>query len=136
MPRNVMRAYGWASIAAGGGDAIAAGFRDDLTEAVSSGRLVLPLDKAREATNDLWRVLISAPGEGAPPGAPSSRPAAPAAVPTPTAVSPARAAKPLSTPAPASGSHSMPVPDAQEAPGMAVPAEKPAPLPPRPTAAR
>ena len=29
-PRNGMRAYGWATIAAAGGDRIAAGLRDDL----------------------------------------------------------------------------------------------------------
>ncbi|MCQ0987777.1 hypothetical protein [Jiella marina] len=58
MPRNIMRAYGWASIAAAGGDQIAAAFRDELTRAAGSGRLVLPLDRAREATNDLWAIIV------------------------------------------------------------------------------
>ncbi|MEX6507355.1 hypothetical protein [Jiella sp. M17.18] len=80
MPRNVMRAYGWASIAAAGGDRIAATFRDELTQAVNSGRLVLPLDKAREATDDLWRLIIAEPK-------PVEKSAAPAA--TDTAPSPA-----------------------------------------------
>lgn len=59
MPRNLMRAYGWASIAAAGGDRIAAGLRDNLTAAVSEGRIVLPMERARKATDDLWGLIIS-----------------------------------------------------------------------------
>lgn len=58
MPRNGMRAYGWASIAAAGGDRIAAELRDDLTAAVSEGRLVLPIERARDATTRLWSTII------------------------------------------------------------------------------
>lgn len=59
MPRNTMRAYGWASIAAAGGDRIAATLRDDLTRAVADGRIVLPLDRARQATDDLWTLIVT-----------------------------------------------------------------------------
>ena len=59
MPRNAMRAYGWASIAAAGGDRIAASLRDDLTRAVAAGRIVLPLDRARQATDDLWALIVT-----------------------------------------------------------------------------
>ncbi|HEY9056524.1 MAG TPA: hypothetical protein VIN77_05175 [Aurantimonas sp.] len=72
MPRNLMRAYGWASIAAAGGDRLAAGLRDDLTAAVSEGRMVLPMERARKATDDLWQLIVSdAPsgGRGADAGA-------------------------------------------------------------------
>ncbi|TFF20438.1 hypothetical protein E3C22_16110 [Jiella endophytica] len=58
MPRNIMRAYGWASIAAAGGDRTAARLRDELTRAAGSGRLVLPLDQARKATDDLWALIL------------------------------------------------------------------------------
>ena len=58
MPRNAMRAYGWTSIAAAGGDRIAASLRDDLTRAVAAGRIVLPLDRARQATDDLWTLIV------------------------------------------------------------------------------
>ncbi|MEC5323153.1 hypothetical protein [Aurantimonas sp. A3-2-R12] len=67
MPRNLMRAYGWASIAAAGGDRIAAGLRDNLTAAVSEGRIVLPMERARKATDDLWGLIISdSSADGAP----------------------------------------------------------------------
>ena len=59
MPRNVMRSYGWASIAAAGGDRIAASLRDDLTRAVAAGRVVLPLERARQATDDLWALIVT-----------------------------------------------------------------------------
>ena len=59
MPRNAMRAYGWASIAAAGGDRIAASLRDDLTRAVAAGRIALPLDRARHATDDLWKLIVT-----------------------------------------------------------------------------
>ena len=58
MPRNIMRAYGWASIAAAGGDRVAARLRDELTRAAGSGKLVLPLDRARKATDDLWVLIL------------------------------------------------------------------------------
>ncbi|MBO0903426.1 hypothetical protein [Jiella sonneratiae] len=58
MPRNIMRAYGWASIAAAGGDRVAAKLRDELTRAAGSGKLVLPLDRARKATDDLWALIL------------------------------------------------------------------------------
>lgn len=71
MPRNIMRAYGWASIAAAGGDRVAARLRDELTRAAGSGKLVLPLDRARKATDDLWALILggdrpAAPAEAAP----------------------------------------------------------------------
>ncbi|MBP0617967.1 hypothetical protein [Jiella mangrovi] len=76
MPRNIMRAYGWSAIAAAGGDRAAAKLRDELTRAAGSGKLVLPLDRARKATDDLWALILgddmSAPttaGEGASEGA-------------------------------------------------------------------
>ncbi|WP_206453770.1 hypothetical protein [Aurantimonas marina] len=65
MPRNLMRAYGWASIAAAGGDRLAAGLRDNLTAAVSEGRIVLPMERARKATDDLWRLIVSKPSADA-----------------------------------------------------------------------
>ena len=58
-PRNGMRAYGWATIAAAGGDRIAAGLRDDLVAAVNSGRFILPMERAKAATADLWKLLIA-----------------------------------------------------------------------------
>jgi len=58
-PRNGMRAYGWASIAAAGGDRIAAGLRDDLVAAVNAGRFVLPMERAKTATAELWKLLIA-----------------------------------------------------------------------------
>ena len=87
MPRNIMRAYGWASIAAAGGDRAAARLRDELTRAAGSGKLVLPLDRARKATDDLWALILGgdkpaqpaetpppAEDEGAGAGAPASGP--------------------------------------------------------------
>ena len=106
MPRNVMRAYGWASIAAAGGDAIAARFRDELTEAVNSGRLVLPLDKAREATNDLWRLIIAEPAEATAPA-----PAAPASPSAPAGGADA----PSAAPAPDDAASALPPPGGQGA---------------------
>ncbi len=70
MPRNGMRAYGWASIAAAGGDRAAARLRDELTRAAGSGKLVLPLDRARKATDDLWALILG--------GEPASAETAPA----------------------------------------------------------
>ncbi|MCD1645013.1 hypothetical protein [Aurantimonas coralicida] len=58
-PRNGMRAYGWATIAAAGGDRIAASLRDDLVAAVNSGRFILPMERAKAATADLWKLLIA-----------------------------------------------------------------------------
>ncbi|NDV86432.1 hypothetical protein GTW51_06935 [Aurantimonas aggregata] len=87
MPRNLLRAYGWASIAAAGGDPLARRLRDDLSSAVGNGLVALPLDRAREATDDLWRLLVTEADSGTPapngpadgaPAAPSS-PAPPAA---------------------------------------------------------
>ncbi|MBB4005273.1 sel1 repeat family protein [Aurantimonas endophytica] len=65
MPRNLLRAYGWASIAAAGGDPLAGRLRDDLSRAVGSGLVALPLDRAREATDDLWRLLVTEANGGA-----------------------------------------------------------------------
>ncbi|MEF2550730.1 hypothetical protein VQ042_05030 [Aurantimonas sp. A2-1-M11] len=62
-PRNGLRAYGWASIAAAGGDRIAAGLRDDLVAAVNAGRFVLPMERAEAATVELWKLLITAAPE-------------------------------------------------------------------------
>ncbi|ORE98296.1 hypothetical protein [Aurantimonas sp. 22II-16-19i] len=73
-PRNIMRAYGWAAIAAAGGDRVAAKLRDELTRAAGSGKLVLPLERARQATDDLWARILgdegaAAAGENGPAGA-------------------------------------------------------------------
>ncbi|MBO0663242.1 hypothetical protein LQ948_11420 [Jiella sp. MQZ9-1] len=69
MPRNLMRAYGWASMAAAGGDRLAAKLRDELTRAAGAGKIVLPLDRAQAATAKLWTLLMnderSKPGDGA-----------------------------------------------------------------------
>lgn len=73
MPRNIMRAYGWASIAAAGGDRAAARLRDELTRAAGSGKLVLPLDRARKATDDLWTLILG----GDEPASPAAADAAP-----------------------------------------------------------
>ncbi|MAU98722.1 MAG: hypothetical protein CMP81_23040 [Fulvimarina sp.] len=111
-PRNIMRAYGWAAIAAAGGDRFAAKLRDELTRAAGSGKLVLPLERARQATDDLWARILgdgetsgaseggqagadgagsgagtgsgSGSGEGAAASAPSAPPAAPLSAGEPT----------------------------------------------------
>ena len=110
MPRNAMRAYGWASIAAAGGDRIAASLRDDLTVAASDGRFVVPLDRTRKAVADLWRLLIAdsveAPHAGDEPkvGAPTAKAA------------PEPASEPLPAPArksPDDAGAAAPAPDVQ-----------------------
>ena len=69
MPRNIMRAYGWAAIAAAGGDRAGMRLRNELTRAAGSGKLVLPLDQARKATDDLWALIL---GGDKPAGAPAA----------------------------------------------------------------
>ncbi|MCE7027899.1 hypothetical protein [Jiella avicenniae] len=90
MPRNIMRAYGWASIAAAGGDAVAARLRDELTRAAGSGKLVLPLDRARKATDDLWALILGGDEPARPAG--TSTPAVGGASEESTTVPPAAGA--------------------------------------------
>ncbi|HEX2019429.1 MAG TPA: hypothetical protein VGO17_10865 [Aurantimonas sp.] len=72
MPRNLLRAYGWASIAAAGGDRLATRLRDDLSRAAGTGMVALPIDQARRATDDLWRLLVSESSGGVAPATPAN----------------------------------------------------------------
>lgn len=105
MPRNLLRAYGWASIAAAGGDALATRLRDDLSRAAGSGMVALPLDRARQATDDLWRLLVSeaAGGVAAPLPADGAASNGQADAADPAPVAPAPAAPGLEAPANPSG---------------------------------
>ncbi|BDA87030.1 hypothetical protein Sa4125_45720 [Aureimonas sp. SA4125] len=69
VPRNVTRAYTFASLAAAGGDRIATTLRDDLLKGLRDKRLAFSPDVARTDADAIWQGIVTAAGEPATPDA-------------------------------------------------------------------
>jgi TPR repeat protein len=65
VPRNVTRAFTFASVAAAGGDRIATTLRDDLLAGLRDKRLAFAPDVARADAAAIWQTIVTAAGEPA-----------------------------------------------------------------------